>query len=72
MRKGIKWLAACCVVPVVLALGLSYFGVGPAFSWLPTLLCPLLMIGGIWAFSSAGGGNSCCGQKECHKEKAES
>lgn len=63
MKKHMAWMAACCLVPLVLAVVISYLSLGSSLNWLVSLICPLLMIGSLWGMRS--------GEKECCKEKQE-
>lgn len=64
MKKGMKWMAACCIIPIVLVLALNFFGVGRSFGWLPALICPLMMIGMMWAMRGSGHSHDCCAKHE--------
>ncbi|HLO02509.1 MAG TPA: hypothetical protein VK191_05340 [Symbiobacteriaceae bacterium] len=63
MKRRMVWMAACCVVPLVLALGISYLSVGSSYTWLVSLICPVLMIGSLWGMRSSEQESACCEHK---------
>lgn len=64
MRRQTVWMmAACCLVPVALAVGIGYLSVGRSVTWLISLICPVLMIASIWGMHASENESS------CHKEK---
>lgn len=61
MKKPMLWMAACCLVPLALTVIISLLSFRSSLSWLPSLICPVLMIGSMWAMRAPEG--------DCHQKK---
>lgn len=53
MKKHLAWMAACCLVPLALAVGISFLSVGRSLNWLVSLICPVLMIASMWGMHAS-------------------